>query len=159
MTLQPDQSVVLLNDDALHLPAGTLALPENARIIIAGRSLVRLTLAELSVPGAEVVWTDFRQSASLSALHGTLQTAGGLDRMILAADGDESEAMFALMCAVLTFLPALRRRAGARVELVVERGRAVSSLVQFIDRLRPRMEADGITLMVQILTRRVEAAA
>ena len=159
MTLALGHTVVLLNDDALHLPPDMLGLPEAARVIVAGRSLLRMTLAELSHPGAEIVWTDFRQSASLSALHGAVQSAGGLDRMILAADGEQSEAMFALMCAVLTLLPALRRRAGARVDLVVEGGRAVSSLDQFVDRLRPRLEMDGITLAVQVVERRVEAAA
>ena len=147
---------VLMNDAALHLAPELVTFPDNARVIIAGNSLIHMTLAELSMPGAELVWTDFRQSASLNALHGAVLAAGGLDRMILASDGERSEAMFAMMCAVLTFLPALRRRTGARVDLLVEKGRAVSSLVQFTDRLRPRLKKEGICLSVHVLERRMD---
>lgn len=148
------QMLVLINEDALGLPPDALDLPDAAQVMVAGRSLVQMTLAELALPGAQMIWTDFRQSASLSALHATLQRAGGLDRLILATDGDKSEAVFSIMCAVLTFLPALRRRPQARVLLMLEGGQAVGSLVEFIRRIEPRIARDGIQVEVQIRDRR-----
>lgn len=151
---ETDRMIILLNDAALHLPQEVVSLPQGAQIMIAGRSLVRMTLGELAVPGAEMIWTDLRQSASLNALQALVQAAGGLDRLILAADGNQGEAMFSLMCAVLTFRPALLRRPGAQVQLVVEAGEAVPSLVQFIDRIKPRLSTDGVDLALQIVEKR-----
>lgn len=145
--------VILINDAALGLSPETVALDDGARIIVAGRSLVQMTLAELALPGAQMIWTDFRQSASLCALHTTLMGAGGLDRLILAADGAESEAVFSLMCAVLTFRPSLRRRRNARIELILEAGPAVSSMVQFLQRIAVTLELDGISVELKIRDR------
>lgn len=148
MTVTPDPMLILMNEEALALE--TMDLPERARVLVAGRSLVQMTVAELALPGAEMIWTDFRQSASLSALHTTVQAAGGLDRLVLAGDGGKSEAMFSLMCAVLTFLPALRRRRGSRIELVVGAGPAVSSLVTFLERIEPRLARQGIMVSLRV---------
>ena len=112
------RNVILINAAVLSLPRETITLDEAATVFVAGRSVVQMTLAELALPDAHMVLTDFSQSASLSALNATLQAAGGLDRLILAADGEESEAVFSLMCAVLTFRPALRRRRGGRLAAV-----------------------------------------
>ncbi len=119
-------------------------------MIVAGRDVVAMTLAELSLPGARMIWTDFRQSASLGRLHGTVEAAGGLDRMVLAADGAESEDVFSVMCAVLCFLPALRRRPGSEVRLVVTEGPAVASLRAFLDRIAPRVARDGVTIRLTL---------
>jgi hypothetical protein len=148
------RSVILINDAVLGLPRETLSLEDGARVFVAGRSLVQMTLAELALPGAQMIWTDFRHSASLSALHATLQSAGGLDRLILAADGAKSEAVFSLMCAVLTFRPALRRRRSARIELILEDGQAVSSMVQFLQRIGGTLDLDGISTELRICDRR-----
>lgn len=150
MTDKPDRMLILMNEEALSLASKTMGLPEGSKVFVAGRSLVQMTLAELALPGAEMIWTDFRQSASLSALHTTVQAAGGLDRLVLAGDGRKSEAMFSLMCAVLTFLPALRRRKGARIELLVGAGAAVQSLVTFLKRIEPRLAAQGILVSVSV---------
>ena len=154
------QQVILINDAVLNLPRETLALDADAVIFVAGRSLVQMTLAELALPGAQMIWTDFRQSASLSALNATLQAAGGVDRLILAADGAESEAVFSLMCAVLTFRPALRRRRDARIELILEDGQAVGSMVEFLKRIGGTLDLDGISTELRICDRRpVQAVA
>lgn len=150
MTAKPDRMLILMNEDALSQVSETVSLPEGAKVYVAGRSLVQMTLAELALPGAEMIWTDFRQSASLSALHSTVQAAGGLDRLVLAGDGRKSEAMFSLMCAVLTFLPALRRRRGSQIALVVEEGAAVTSLTAFLERIEPRLASQGITVSLRI---------
>ena len=150
MTAKPDRMLILMNEEALSLASETMGLPEGSKVFVAGRSLVQMTLAELALPGAEMIWTDFRQSASLSALHATVQAEGGLDRLVLAGDGRKSEAMFSLMCAVLTFLPALRRRKGARIELLVGAGAAVQSLVTFLKRIEPRLAAQGILVSVSV---------
>ena len=146
-------AVILMNEAALALPMDGVPLPEGARIIVAGQSLVRMTLAELAIPGAEMIWTDFRQSASLRRLHGAIQDHGGLDRMVMAADGDESEAMFSLMCAILTFLPALRRNGGGKIVLMVTNGRAVGSLQAFLQGLMPRISREGVTATLQLRER------
>ena len=146
---------ILVNDEVLGLLPEALTLDDGARVFVAGRSFVQMTLAELALPGAEMIWTDFRQSASLSALHATLQAAGGLDRLVLAADGARSEAVFSVMCAVLTFRPALRRRKGARIQLVLEAGQAVDSLVQFLGRIEDTLVRDGISVELRIRERRM----
>ena len=158
MTAKPDRMLILMNEEALSLASVTMALPDGAKVFVAGRSLVQMTLAELALPGAEMIWTDFRQSASLSALHATVQAAGGLDRLVLAGDGGKSEAMFSLMCAVLTFLPALRRRRGSRIELVVASGAAVPSLVTFLKRIEPQLARQGISVSVQVREERTVRA-
>lgn len=157
--LQTGRDVVLINDAVLGLPRETLSLENGATIFVAGRSLVQMTLAELALPGAQMIWTDFRQSASLGALNATLQAAGGLDRLILAADGAQSEAVFSLMCAVLTFRPALRRRRGGRIDLILEQGQAVGSMVQFLQRIGGTLDMDGITTELRISERRTLPAA
>ena len=75
-----DRKLVLLNDMALHLKLEAVKPDDAARLVVAGSHLVRMTLAELALPGAEMIWTDFRHSASLGALHAAMQAAGGLDR-------------------------------------------------------------------------------
>lgn len=145
--------VILMNEAALVLPMAEMPVPEGAQVIVAGRSLVRMTLAELSIPGAQMIWTDFRQSASLRKLHAAIQDRGGLDRMVMAADGDESEAMFSLMCAILTFLPALRRNGGGEIVLAVTEGRAVASLQAFLQGLMPRVARDGVTASLRVHAR------
>ena len=159
MAMQAYPKVILINDEVLGLPPEDLALEDGARVFVAGRSLVQMTLAERALPGAQMIWTDFRQSASLSALHATLQGAGGLDRLVLAADGEKSEAMFSVMCAVLTFLPTLRSRRGGRIELVVQAGQAVTSLVQFLQRIGASLARDGIAVELRIRERRTLPAA
>ena len=155
----PDtRGVVLLNDVALQVLPELIPASEAAHVIVAGRSLVRMTLAELALPGAQMIWTDFRQSASLCALHSAVQDAGGLDRMILSADGERGEEMFALMCAILALLPAMRRTDGASVELIIGEGVGISSLEQFVARIAPKLRAEGIFVELQILTRRLEPA-
>lgn len=153
------RKLVLLNDMALQLKPEALALGETGRVFIAGSDLVRMTLAELAVPGAEMVWTDFRHSASLAGLHCVIQQAGGLDRMVLAADGEQSESVFSIMCAVLTLLPSLRRKRSAAVELLCRDGKAAGSLVQFVDRINPRLSDDGISLSLELLNHLDRAAA
>jgi hypothetical protein len=150
MTAKPDRLLILMNEEALTLASETMGLPDGAKVFVAGRSLVQMTLAELALPGAEMIWTDFRQSASLSALHVTVLAAGGLDRLVLAGDGRKSEAMFSLMCAVLTFLPALRRRRGSQIALVVSSGPAVDSLTAFLGRIEPRLAGQGISVSLRV---------
>ena len=77
-----DRKLVLLNDMALHLKPEAVKPHDAARVIVAGNHLVRMTLAELALPGAEMIWTDFRHSASLGTLHAAVQAAGGLDRLV-----------------------------------------------------------------------------
>lgn len=68
--MMPDGcGVVLLNDLALQAVPELISASDAAHVIVAGRSLVRMTLADLALPEAQMVWTDFRQSASLCALH------------------------------------------------------------------------------------------
>ncbi|MDZ4087532.1 MAG: hypothetical protein U1E69_12125 [Tabrizicola sp.] len=148
-TVESGRKVILINDAVLALPRETLALDPGARVFVAGRSVVQMTLAELAVPDAQMILTDFRQSASLGALNSTLQAAGGLDRLILAADGDESETVFSIMCAVLTFRSALRRRRG-RIDLILQDGRAVGSLVEFLQRIGGTLDLDGISTELRV---------
>lgn len=149
-TRPADPMLILMNEEAMCLPSETVSLPPGAKVFVAGRSLVQMTLAELAIPGAQMIWTDFRQSASLSALHATVQAAGGLDRLVLAADGAQAEAMFSLMCAVLTFLPALRRRPRSEIVLVVRPGPAMASLVTFLGRIEHRVASQGVRVLLRV---------
>ena len=152
-------TLVLLNDMALQLRPEGLAPGDSRQVFIAGSNLVRMTLAELAVPGAQMVWTDFRHSASLAALHRVVQQAGGVDRLILATDGRQSEAVFSVMCAVLTLLPSLRRRKGSQVELICLDGTGATSLAQFVGRIKPQLAASGVGISLDVLNGAVRAAA
>lgn len=146
-----DRKSVLVNDMALQMRPDALDLGEPGKVFVAGSNLVRMTLAELALPGAEIVWTDFRHSASLGALHQVVQAAGGVDRMILATDGEHGEAAFSMMCAVLTLLPSLRRKGMARVELICSTGKAAQSLGQFVERIRPQLDRENISVSLDVL--------
>lgn len=147
-----ERKLVLLNDLALQLKPEAVQPGDAGRVFVAGNNLVRMTLAELALPGAEMVWTDFRHSASLVALQGVVQAAGGLDRLVLAADGEHGEAVFSIMCAVLTLLPPLRRRRGSEIELICLPGKAASSLALFADRIRPQLSARGVRVSLEMPT-------
>ena len=147
-------TVTLLNEAALDLPLDQLRRADGAVMIVAGSSLVRMTLAELSLPGAQMIWTDFRQSASLRHLHGVIRDLGGLDRLVLAGSAQDGEAMFSLMCAILTFLPSLRRKPGSEVVLAIQEGPALGSLRAFLQRLDGRMAQDRIRVLLQIQPQR-----
>ncbi|MFP5478322.1 MAG: hypothetical protein ACLGIE_01350 [Alphaproteobacteria bacterium] len=146
----PDRKVMLLNEAALDLPLEMLGAPGDL-VIVAGSSLVRMTLAELSLPGAQMIWTDFRQSASLRHVHGAIHELGGLDRLVLGGNGQDGEAMFSVMCAVLTFLPALRRRSGADIILAIQDGPALGSLRAFLQGMTARLRKDRIRVLLQIM--------
>ncbi|MBL9072763.1 hypothetical protein [Tabrizicola sp.] len=151
-----DRKLVLLNDLALQVKPETVKPGDAARIFVAGNNLVRMTLAELALPGAEMVWTDFRHSASLGALQAAVQAAGGLDRLVLAVDGEHGEAAFSIMCAVLTLLPPLRRRQTSEIELICLPGKAAASLMQFVDRIRPQLASRGVGVSLEMLAEPVD---
>ena len=155
-----DRKLVLMNDLALQLKPGAVAPNGADRVFVAGSNLVRMTLAKLLLPEAEMVWTDFRHSASLGALHGIVQSEGGLDRLVLAVDGGQGEAVFSVMCAVLTVLPSLRRRRGAEIELICLPGKAATSLVQFVNRIQPQLAIQGVSVsLVQLKVQTDRTAA
>lgn len=145
-----DRKLVLLNDLALRLKPEAVKPGDGTRVVVAGSNLVRMTLAELVLPGAEMVWTDFRHSASVGAVNGALQAAGGLDRLILAVDGEHGEAVFSVMCAVLTLLPSLSRRQTSDIELICLPGKAATSLVEFVDRIGPRLADRGVSVALEL---------
>jgi hypothetical protein len=153
-----DRKLVLVNDLALQVMPEVIRPAGQDRVFVAGKCLVRMTLAELALPGAEMVWTDFRHSASLAGLQRAVQAAGGLDRMVLAVDGDHGEGVFSVMCAVLTLLPSLRRRGAGRIELICTPGGAAASLVEFADRIRPGLARDRILVSLEIQERREDRA-
>ena len=95
-------------------------------------------------------------SASLAALQGAVQAAGGLDRLVLAVDGEHGEAVFSAMCAVLTLLPSLRRRQAPEIELICLPGKAATSLVQFTDRIRPQLSGRGVGVSLEMLAEPVD---
>jgi hypothetical protein len=142
--------VVLANAEALRHPMITGLDPDNSTLIVAGSQIVQMTLAELALPGAQMIWTDFRQSASVGRLHQEIDQLGGLDHLILVADGARAESTFSAMCAILSLLPALRRRPMARISMVVEDGTAVSGLQEFLSRLAPRLLRQNISISLQV---------
>lgn len=146
----PEVPLVLMNDAALALPTDLAVPVEGARLIIAGTSRVRLTLATLALPEAMVVWTDFGQSASLAALGARVRAEGRLDRLVLSGDGADGAGMFAIMQTILTFLPLLKRGSEGGILLVVRNGPALVSLTQFLQRLRPSCDRSGIKVELRV---------
>ena len=144
-------SVTLIDAAALsRLPApGPEEGPEGI-VIVAGSGIVDMVLAGLALPGAQMIWTDFRQSSALGRLHQRIDALGGLDRLVLSADGARAEAVFSMMCAILSLLPALRRPGRAQVTLLLDDGPAVASLQEFLRRLVPRLSRDGISVGLEV---------
>ena len=141
---------VLVNDAALKLPEVCDLQAGGNTVIVAGSQLAAMTLAGLALPGAQMIWTDFRQSRSLGQLHREITARGGLDQLILAADGGRAESTFSVMCAILSLLPALRRRPQARIMLALDDGPAVAGLEEFLARLAPRLLRQNITIDLRI---------
>ncbi|NGM45519.1 hypothetical protein G5B31_08220 [Rhodobacter sp. SGA-6-6] len=140
--------VTLINAAALR----RMPVPASGGILlVAGSGIVDMTLAELALPGAEMIWTDFRQSSALGRLHQRIDALGGLDRLVLSADGERAEAVFSVMCAILSLLPALRRPGRAQVTLLLDDGPAVASLQEFLQRLAPRLRGDGISVGLEVV--------
>lgn len=146
----PDVPLILMNDAALGLPPEVAEPVVGARLIVAGASRLRLTLATLALPDADMILTDFGQSASLGALGTRVRALGRLDRLVLAGDGADSAQVFAMMQAVITFLPILKRGRGRGIVLVVRDGPALASLRQFLHRLRPSCDRCGIDLVLRL---------
>ncbi len=141
--------VILMNDAALSLHPDLVPRDTDTRVIVAGQSRVRMMLAEVALQDSQMIWTDFSQSASLAALETRVRAEGRLHRLVLAADGSDSAEMFMLMRTIVTFLPALRRGKGGLV-MLVEAGAAVTSLIQFLRRLRPTLDRYGIAVDLRI---------
>ena len=80
-----------------------------------------------------------------------IDALGGLDRLVLSADGERAEAVFSVMCAILSLLPALRRPGRAQVTLLLDDGPAVASLQEFLQRLAPRLRGDGISVGLEVV--------
>lgn len=142
--------VTLINAAALRrtpLPASG----SGGIVLVAGSGVVDMALAGLALPGAELVWTDFRQDRALGRLHQRIWSLGGLDRLVLAADGRRAGAVFSVMCAILGLLPALRRPGRARARLLLEDGPAVASLHEFLGRMAPRLRRDGISIGLEVV--------
>ena len=73
------------------------------------------------------------------------------NRLVLGGNGQDGEAMFSVMCAVLTFLPALRRRSGADIILAIPDGPALGSLRAFLQGMTARLRKDRIRVLLQIM--------
>ena len=144
-------SVTLIDAAALsRLPApGPEEGPEGI-VIVAGSGIVDMVLAGLALPGAQMIWTDFRQSSALGRLHQRIDALGGLDRLVLSARCARAEAGVSMMCATLSPLPALRRPGRAQVTLLLDDGPAVASLQEFLRRLVPRLSRDGISVGLEV---------
>ena len=159
LTAKHRPPVILMNDAALHSDLVRGLDPEACKVIVAGRQIVSMTLAELALPGAQMIWTDFRQSRSLGQLHQDIDALGGLDHLILAADGRQAESVFSAMCAILSLLPALRRAPKARISLTLDDGPAIAGLQEFLTRLAPRLLRQGITIGLDVRERSQAEAA
>ena len=143
-------TVILMNDAALSLMSECEMGPEPLTVIVVGTSPVRMALAEVAFPDAQLVSADPGQSAALAALDERVRALGRLDRLVLAGDGADSAAMFALMRMVVTFLPALRCGTASSIDLAVQPGPAVVALRQFLRRLQPTLDADRIALKLTV---------
>lgn len=145
-------TVILMNDAALPLMSGGQMLAEPATVLVVGTSPVRMALAEVIFPEAQLICADPGQSAALAQLDERLRVLGRLDCLVLAGDGADSASMFAMMRMVVTFLPALRCGQDSRIVLSVQPGPAVVALRQFLRRMQPTLEANHIALQLTVAT-------
>jgi hypothetical protein len=147
-----DQTVTLVNDAALSLLSkGDMAL-EATQLIVVGTSPVRMALAEVAFPDAAVICADLGQSAALAKLDEKVRAFGRLDRLVLAADGADSAAIFTLMRVIVTFVPALRDGPNSSIHLEIEPGSSVVALRQFLRRMQPTMERHSIAVTLVVST-------
>lgn len=145
-------TVILMNDAALSMMSGREMGPEPLTVIVVGTSPIRMALAEVAFPEAQLVSADPGQSAALAALDERVRALGHLDHLVLAGDGADSAAMFALMRMVVTFLPALRCGVDSSIDLAVQPGPAVVALRQFLRRMQPTLDAERIALTLTVTT-------
>lgn len=145
-----DAKVILMNDAALSLMSGQEMALDPAVVIVVGTSAVRMALAEVAFPDAQLICADPGQSAALAMLDERLRALGRLDRLVLAADGADSAAIFSLMRMVVTFLPALRCGTGSSIDLAIRPGPAVVALRQFLRRMQPTLDDNRITVSLAV---------
>jgi hypothetical protein len=144
------ETIILTNAAALSLSPDFLGPGAGVRLVLAGPSRLQLIMAAAAAPEAEVVLTDFGQSASLAALAARLRDMGGLDRLVLAGDGSDSAEIFSMMQTIVSVLPVLRRGQDGRIVLSVTAGPAVAALSEFLKRLVPTLARHGIALDVRV---------
>lgn len=147
-----NRTVTLVNDAALALLSkGDMAL-EATQLIIVGTSPVRMALAEVAFPDAALICADLGQSAALAMVDDKVRGYGRLDRLVLSGDGADSAATFALMQAIVTFLPTLRGGEDSSIHLAIQPGPAVVALRQFLARMQPTMERQNINVTLVVST-------
>ncbi|WP_128514580.1 hypothetical protein [Tabrizicola thermarum] len=145
-------TLTLANDAALSLLSRQDLVPDATRLVVVGTSPLRMALAEVAFPEAELVCADPGQSAALAMLEDKLRAMGRLDRLVLAGDGADSAAIFALMRVIVAFVPALRSAPGGSIHLAVRPGASVGALRQFLRRMQPTMDRQNIDVRLVVLT-------
>lgn len=146
------QTVTLVNDAALSLLSkGDMAL-EATQLIVVGTSPVRMALAEVAFPDAVLICADVGQSAALAMLDEKMRAFGRLDRLVLAGNGADSAAIFALMRVIVTFVPVLRGGPDSSIHLAIEPGSSVVALRQFLRRMASTMERQNIAVTLVVST-------
>lgn len=145
-------TVILMNDAALSLISGREMALEPSTVIVVGTSAVRMALAEVAFPDAQLICADPGQSAALAMLDEKLRALGRLDRLVLAGDGADSAAMFSLMRMVVTFLPSLRCGTDSSIDLAIQPGPAVAALRQFLRRMQPTLDENRIAVRLTVAT-------
>jgi hypothetical protein len=147
-----NQTVTLVNDAALALLSQGDMVLEATQLIVVGTSPVRMALAEVAFPDAALICADLGQSAALAMVDDKVRGYGRLDRLVLAGDGADNAAIFALMQAIVTFLPTLRGGEDSTIHLAIQPGAAVVALRQFLTRMQPTMERQNITVTLVVST-------
>lgn len=155
-------TLLVLATGARGLPVD-LAGEDGTDVILAGPSRTALALAQMSLPGAEIIRTDLNNSASLRSLQCTVRSQGGVGRLVIVGGPEGGPhgsphggaAGFAELAALLNLMPALCRTA----EVVLCPGTAASghSLRTFVEGVAARLPDSGLVVRFNQPDRRTAA--
>ncbi len=135
-----------LTDSAIGLPEVLDDQAAGRRLIVAGDDPVAMSLGELALPGARLIWADPRRSSELYRLRQEVEAIAVPDRLVLAQPEGSTAAGLTLLQLALALLPALRARKVGEILFALPEGEGRQAIAAFIAEIGPALRADGVTL-------------
>jgi hypothetical protein len=134
-----------LTDAAIGLPEVLDDLAAGHPLIVAGDDPVAMSLGEIALPGARLIWANLRRSSELYRLRHEVEAIALPGRLVLAQSEGTTAAGLTLLQLALAFLPALRARPPGSILFSLPEGEGRQAIAAFIAEIGPALQADGVT--------------
>lgn len=152
-------NLTVLNAAAARLPAALSLAERGHRLIVAGNDPIGMSLAQLALPSAARVWANLSRSKDILCLRERVSGVGGCDGLLLAVQDHAASGVHDVLQTVIAFLPDLRERSSARVDLYAPDGPAKDALRGFASRLSADPAAGCVSISVRSYSRQERLGA